>query len=67
MGLRKLVCAWWSLRLDAGAFDIPTLYCPSGPVRIISEFVNAKTNAAVLPLLGSISDGEIASLDTVKR
>jgi prepilin-type N-terminal cleavage/methylation domain-containing protein/prepilin-type processing-associated H-X9-DG protein len=37
-----------------------------GSVRFISEFVDAKDNAAVLPLLGSISDGEIASVDAAK-
>ena len=34
-----------------------------GSVRFVSEFVDAKDNAAVLPLLGSIRDGDIASLD----
>lgn len=34
-----------------------------GSVRFVSEFVDAKDNAAVLPLLGSIQDGEIASVD----
>lgn len=34
-----------------------------GSVRFVSEFVDAKDNAAVLPLLGSISDGQIASID----
>jgi prepilin-type N-terminal cleavage/methylation domain-containing protein/prepilin-type processing-associated H-X9-DG protein len=38
-----------------------------GSVRFVSEFVDAKDNAAVLPLLGSISDGEIASVDLVNR
>jgi prepilin-type processing-associated H-X9-DG protein len=38
-----------------------------GSVRFISEFVDAKDNAAVLPLLGSLSDGEIASVDAMKR
>lgn len=37
-----------------------------GSVRFISEFVDAKDNAAVLPLLGSISDGQIASVDAAK-
>jgi len=32
-------------------------------VRFVSEFVDAKDNAALLPLLGSIRDGDIASLD----
>jgi prepilin-type N-terminal cleavage/methylation domain-containing protein len=36
-----------------------------GSVRFVSEFVDAKDNAAVLPLLGSINDGEIASADAV--
>ncbi len=34
-----------------------------GSVRFVSEFVDAKDNAAVLPLLGSIRDGNIASID----
>jgi len=34
-----------------------------GSVRFVSEFVDAKDNAAVLPLLGSIQDGGIASID----
>jgi prepilin-type N-terminal cleavage/methylation domain-containing protein len=34
-----------------------------GSVRFVSEFVDAKDNAAVLPLLGSIRDGDVASLD----
>jgi type II secretory pathway pseudopilin PulG len=34
-----------------------------GSVRFVSEFVDAKDNAAVLPLLGSIRDGDIASID----
>ena len=37
-----------------------------GSVRFVSEFVDAKDNAAVLPLLGSISDGEIASVDSMQ-
>ena len=34
-----------------------------GSVRFVSEFVDAKDNAAVFPLLGSIKDGGIASID----
>jgi type II secretory pathway pseudopilin PulG len=34
-----------------------------GSVRFVSEFVDAKDNAAVFPLLGSIRDGGIASID----
>jgi hypothetical protein len=33
-----------------------------GSVHFVSEFVDAKENNSVLPLLGSIRDGEIASL-----
>lgn len=38
-----------------------------GSVRFVSEFVDAKDNAAILPLLGSISDGLIASVDGLKH
>ena len=34
-----------------------------GSVRFVSEFVDAKDNGAVFPLLGSIKDGGIASID----
>ena len=34
-----------------------------GSVRFVSEFVDAKDNGAVFPLLGSIKDGGIASVD----
>lgn len=34
-----------------------------GSVRFVSEFVDAKDNAAVFPLLGSIKDGGVASID----
>jgi prepilin-type N-terminal cleavage/methylation domain-containing protein len=34
-----------------------------GSVRFMSEFVDAKDNAAVFPLLGSIRDGGVASID----
>ena len=33
-----------------------------GSIQFISEFIDAKNNAAVFPLLGSMRDGEIASL-----
>jgi type II secretory pathway pseudopilin PulG len=44
---------------EGGAF----LAMGDGSVRFVSEFVDAKDNASVLPLLGSIQDGEIASID----
>jgi prepilin-type N-terminal cleavage/methylation domain-containing protein len=34
-----------------------------GSVRFVSEFIDAKDNAALLPLLGSIRDGEAAAVD----
>jgi hypothetical protein len=34
-----------------------------GSVRFVSEFVDAKDNASVFPLLGSIKDGGVASID----
>ena len=34
-----------------------------GSVRFVSEFVDAKDNAAVFPLLGSIRDGGVAAID----
>jgi len=34
-----------------------------GSVRFLSEFVDAKDNAAVFPLLGSIRDGGVAAVD----
>ena len=33
-----------------------------GSVHFLSEFIDARDNQAVFPLLGSIRDGEIASL-----
>jgi len=38
-----------------------------GSVRFVSEFVDAKDNAALLPLLGSIRDGEVATIDAANR
>ena len=38
-----------------------------GSVRFVSEFIDAKDNAAVLPLLGSIRDGEAASVDVANQ
>jgi hypothetical protein len=33
-----------------------------GSVHFVSEFIDAKDNQAVFPLLGSMRDGEIAGL-----
>ena len=38
-----------------------------GSVRFVSEFIDAKDNAAVLPLLGSIRDGTAASVDVANQ
>ena len=38
-----------------------------GSVRFVSEFIDAKDNAATLPLLGSIRDGEAASIDVANQ
>ncbi len=38
-----------------------------GSVRFVSEFVDAKDNGALLPLLGSIQDGGIAAIDAVSK
>lgn len=38
-----------------------------GSVRFVSEFVDAKAHGAVLPLLGSIRDGDIASIDVASN
>lgn len=36
-------------------------------MRFVSEFIDAKDNAAALPLLGSIRDGEAASIDVANQ
>ncbi|NCX97621.1 MAG: DUF1559 domain-containing protein [Planctomycetia bacterium] len=38
-----------------------------GSVRFVSEFIDAKDNASALPLLGSIRDGEGASIDVANQ
>ena len=38
-----------------------------GSVRFVSEFIDAKDNAALLPLLGSIRDGEAAAADLANQ
>lgn len=38
-----------------------------GSVRFVSEFIDAKDNAATLPLLGSIRDGNAASIDVANQ
>jgi prepilin-type N-terminal cleavage/methylation domain-containing protein len=38
-----------------------------GSVRFLSEFVDAKDNGAVFPLLGSIRDGGVAAIDTASN